>query len=218
MTAIKSKEVQLVSRPAGLPTQDNFVLAETEIAPPSEGQVLVRNLFISVDPYMRGRMKDQKSYIPPFELGKALTGAAVGKVVESRSEAFKQGDAVVSNYGWREYFTAQAKELLPVSQEIQPLSIYLGTLGMTGLTAWAGLRLVEVKAGDVHVFGRFRGVEKIQDAGDAVHGAVQAGCDIILPESTEALVPEGVDHGWKVVVYGLAVKCGFTIPPRMRLG
>jgi len=149
MTAIKSKEVRLVSRPAGLPALDNFALAETEIAPPIEGQVLVRNLFISVDPYMRGRMKEQKSYIPPFELGKALTGAAVGEVVESRSDAFKPGDAVYSNYGWRECFTASAKELLPVSQEIQPLSIYLGTLGMTGLTAWAGLKLVEVKAGDV---------------------------------------------------------------------
>jgi NADPH-dependent curcumin reductase CurA len=132
-----------------MPTLKNFTLAETEIQPPSEGQVLVRNLFISVDPYMRGRMKDVKSYVPPFELGKALSGGALGEIVESRAPAFKPGDAVLSNNGWREYFTAPAEGLLPVSREIQPLSIYLGTLGMTGLTAWAGLKLAEVKAGDV---------------------------------------------------------------------
>jgi len=132
-----------------MPTPANFALAETEIAPPVDGQVLVRNLFMSVDPYMRGRMNDRKSYVPPFELGKSLSGGAVGEVVESQSDAFKPGDAVLSNYGWREYFTAAAKELVPVSQEIQPLSIYLGTLGITGLTAWVGLKLVDVKAGDV---------------------------------------------------------------------
>jgi len=147
--AIKSKEVRLVSRPTGMPTLANFALAETEIATPSDGQVLVRNLFLSVDPYMRGRMNDRRSYVPPFELGKALTGGAVGEVVESRSDAFKPGDVVLNNYGWREYFTAPAKELLPASRDIQPLSIYLGTLGMTGLTAWVGLKLAEVKAGDV---------------------------------------------------------------------
>jgi len=149
MAAISSKEIRLVSRPLGLPTQANFALAETEIAAPIDEQVLVRNLFLSVDPDMRGRIKDQKSYIPPFELGKALTGAAVGEVVESHSSMFKPGDTVLSNYGWREYFTASAKDLLPLSPEIHPLSIYLGTLGMTGLTAWAGLKLAEVKAGDV---------------------------------------------------------------------
>jgi NADPH-dependent curcumin reductase CurA len=104
---------------------------------------------MSVDPYMRGRMNDGKSYVPPFELGKPLDGGAVGEVIESRAKEFKPGDAVTSNFGWREYFIASPKELHPVSREVQPLSVYLGALGMTGLTAWVGLNLVEVKAGDV---------------------------------------------------------------------
>jgi NADPH-dependent curcumin reductase CurA len=114
--------------------------------------VLVRNLFMSVDPYMRGRMNEGKSYVPPFELGKPLEGGAVGEVIESRAKEFKPGDAVTSNFGWREYFIASPKDLHPVSREIQPLSVYLGALGMTGMTAWAGLNLVEVKAGDVILF------------------------------------------------------------------
>jgi hypothetical protein len=98
---------------------------------------------------MRGRMNAGKSYVPPFELGKAMDGGAIGEVVESRTTDFKVGDAVTSFRGWREYFVAQPKELHAVSRAIQPLSTYLGVLGMTGMTAWAGLRLVEVKAGDV---------------------------------------------------------------------
>jgi len=149
MSQITSREIRLASRPKGIPTADNFTLAQTELEPLPEQQVLVRNLFMSVDPYMRGRMNEGKSYVPPFELGQPLEGGAVGEVIESRAKGFKPGDAVVSNYGWREYFIASPKELHPVSREIQPLSVWLGALGMTGLTAWAGLQLVEVKAGDV---------------------------------------------------------------------
>ena len=87
--------------------------------------------------------------MPPFELGKPLDGGAVGDVIESRAREFKPGDVVTSNFGWREYFVASPQDLHPVSREIQPLSVYLGALGMTGMTAWAGLNLVEVKAGDV---------------------------------------------------------------------
>jgi len=88
---------------------------------------------------MRGRMNDGKSYLPPFELGKPLEGGAVGEVIESRAKEFKPGDAVTSNFGWREYFMASPKELHPVSRQVQPLSVYLGALGMTGMTAWVGL-------------------------------------------------------------------------------
>jgi NADPH-dependent curcumin reductase CurA len=146
--SLMSREIQLVSRPKGMPTADNFTIAQTEIKPIQDGQVLVRNRYISVDPYMRGRMNEGKSYVPPFELGKPLEGGAVGEVIESRAQEFKPGDAVTSNFGWREYFTAAPKELHLVSSEIQPLSVYLGTLGMTGMTAWAGLNLVDVKASD----------------------------------------------------------------------
>lgn len=149
MSHITSREIQLASRPKGIPTTDNFTLTQTELEPLQDGQVLVRNLYMSVDPYMRGRMNGGKSYVPPFELGKPMNGGAVGEVVESCAEQFKPGDAVTSSYGWREYFIATPKALHPVSREIQPLSVYLGALGMTGMTAWVGLNLVEVKAGDV---------------------------------------------------------------------
>ena len=149
MTDIISREIQLISHPTGMPTLNNFALAQTKLEPLQAGQVLVRNLYISVDPYMRGRMNGGKSYVPPFELGQPMTGSAVGEVVESRAEQLKTGDAVTSNYGWREYFIATPPELHPVSRNIQPLSVHLGALGMTGLTAWAGLYLVDVKAEDV---------------------------------------------------------------------
>jgi hypothetical protein len=149
MSKIISREIRLASRPKGIPTSANFTLASSELEPLPDQQVLVRNLFMSVDPYMRGRMNGPKSYVPPFEIGKVLEGGAVGEVVESRAKEFKVGDAVVSNFGWREYFIALPKDLHAVSREVQPLSAYLGALGMTGMTAWAGLNLVKVKAGDV---------------------------------------------------------------------
>ena len=149
MKATMSREIRLASRPQGIPTAANFTLAVTELKTLPDQQVLVRNLFMSVDPYMRGRMNDRKSYVPPFEIGKVLEGGAVGEVIESRAKEFKPDDVVVSNLGWREYFIASPKDLHPVSRAVQPLSAYLGALGMTGMTAWAGLNLVEVKAGDV---------------------------------------------------------------------
>jgi len=149
MSKILSREIRLNSRPKGVPTAANFSLAQVELEPLLDRQVLVRNLFMSVDPYMRGRMNEGKSYVPPFALGKPLEGGAVGEVVESRAKEFKPGDAVVSNFGWREYFITAPDQLHSVSREVQPLSVYLGTLGMTGMTAWVGLNLVEVKGGDV---------------------------------------------------------------------
>lgn len=149
MSKISSREIRLASRPSGIPTMSNFTLAQTTLEPLRDQQVLVRNLYMSVDPYMRGRMNDRKSYVPPFEVVQPLEGGAVGEVIESRDGKFKPGDAVVSNFGWREYYIASPKDLRPVSRQVQPLSVYLGVLGMTGMTAWAGLHLVEVKAGDI---------------------------------------------------------------------
>src|SRR5579859_6822889 len=148
MSKTTSREIRLASRPHGIPTAANFNLAQIELAPPQEGQVLVRNRYMSVDPYMRGRMNAGKSYVPPFELGRPLEGGAVGEVIESRAQGFKPGDVVTSSFGWREYFIASPKELHPVSGAIQPLSVYLGALGMTGMTAWAGLHLVEIRPGE----------------------------------------------------------------------
>lgn len=181
MTKIVSREIQLVSRPKGMPTAANFSLIENELEPLTDGRVLVRNLYMSVDPYMRGRMNETKSYVPPFQLGKTMEGSAVGEVIESRVEGFKSGDIVTSTLGWRESFIAEPQALHPVNREIQPLSLYLGMLGPTGLTAWAGLNLVDVQAGDVifisgaagavgNVAGqlaKLRGCEVIGSAGSA---------------------------------------------------
>jgi len=148
-TVMISREIRLASRPKGIPNASNFLLAQSEVRPPQDQQALVRNLYMSVDPYMRGRMNEGKSYVPSFELGEVLEGGAVGEVIESRSTEFQPGDIVTSNYGWREYFVAAPKDLHAVPRELQPLSVHLGALGMTGMTAWAALHLVEVKAGDV---------------------------------------------------------------------
>ena len=144
-----SREIRLASRPKGMPTAANFSMASVDLEPLQDQQVSVRNLFMSVDPYMRGRMNAGKSYVPPFEVGEPLNGGAVGEVIDSRAGLFKPGDVVTSNFGWRECFVASPENLHPVSRKIQPLSVYLGALGMTGMTAWAGLELVDVKAGDV---------------------------------------------------------------------
>jgi NADPH-dependent curcumin reductase CurA len=149
MTNITSREIRLISRPTGIPTANNFALVQTELESLPDQQVLVRNLYLSVDPYMRGRMNDSKSYVPAFELDKVLEGGAVGEVIESRTEAFNVGDIVTSNFGWREYFMTAPSGLHRVSRDRQPFSVYLGALGMTGMTAWVGLNLAEAKAGDI---------------------------------------------------------------------
>ena len=131
-----------------MPTAANFALRDAPLRRLDAQEVLVRNLYLSVDPYMRGRMSERNSYVPPFAVGKTLEGGAVGEVIESRATEFQPGDVVTSNFGWREYFIASPKELHPVNREIHPLSVHLGALGMTGMTAWAGLRMVEVRAGE----------------------------------------------------------------------
>ncbi|RLV08593.1 NADP-dependent oxidoreductase [Streptomyces griseocarneus] len=129
----------LVARPHGWPKPEDFALRETEIAEPGEGQILVRNIHLSVDPYMRGRMNDVKSYLPPFRLDHPMDGGAVGEVIASRSDAFKPGDHVLHQLGWREYAVLGAEHGVKVDPAVAPLSTYLGVLGMTGLTAYAGL-------------------------------------------------------------------------------
>ncbi len=146
--AAMTSEIRLASRPKGWPSADNFTLVRVETPPPADGQVLVRNLYMSVDPYMRGRMNDVKSYVPPFQVGQPLEGAAVGEIVESRAAGLTPGDLVTSMLGWRGGFVADAKDVRLVSRRVEPHSAYLGVLGMTGLSAWVGLNLVDVKAGD----------------------------------------------------------------------
>jgi NADPH-dependent curcumin reductase CurA len=147
---VESREIQLSSRPVGRPTSENFRLAASVLPDLQDGQVLVRNQFMSVDPYMRGRMNDVKSYSAPFRLDAALDGGAVGEVIASRSDAHKVGDVVVHQLGWREHAVVDAAATTPVPSGLAPTSAFLGALGMTGLTAYSGLlKVAEFKEGDV---------------------------------------------------------------------
>ncbi|MEV1289668.1 NADP-dependent oxidoreductase [Micromonospora sp. NPDC049679] len=135
-----AREIHLASRPAGWPTPDNFRLVEVPVPDPGPGQVLVRNQVMSVDPYMRGRMNDVKSYVPPFQVGAALDGGAVGEVVAvGEGVELAPGDVVLHGLGWREYALLEARAARPVDPTLAPASAYLGALGMPGLTAYAGL-------------------------------------------------------------------------------
>ncbi|MEU4426251.1 NADP-dependent oxidoreductase [Actinoplanes sp. NPDC024001] len=144
------KEIRLAARPTGWPTAETFEIAEAPVPTPGDGQVLIRNLYMSVDPYMRGRMNDTKSYIAPFQVGAPLDGAAVGEVVESRADGIEVGAVVAHGYGWREFAVADAARVRVVDPAAAPtLSAYLGLLGMTGLTAYVGLLdIAQFREGD----------------------------------------------------------------------
>ena len=135
---MQNKEIRLASRPAGVPTLENFQFVETEAPQPADGEVLVRLLYLSVDPYLRGRMREGKSYIEPFEVGQVIKNSAVGEVIESRSPKFQPGDLVTGMFGWRLYDVAKAETLMKVVPGVSPTTA-LGVLGATGLTAYFGL-------------------------------------------------------------------------------
>jgi NADPH-dependent curcumin reductase CurA len=142
-------EIRLAARPHGVPTQDTFAIVDTEVPKPGPGQLLVRNLVMSVDPAMRGRMNDAKSYATPFVVGEAMQGGAVGEVVESTVEGFAAGDHVLHQAGWRTHAVLDADRVVKVDSSVAPLSTYLGVLGMPGLTAYSGLLVsAEFKEGD----------------------------------------------------------------------
>ncbi|MFE7133307.1 NADP-dependent oxidoreductase [Streptomyces sp. NPDC057638] len=134
-----SREWHLVARPQGWPTAEDVALREVPVAELEEGQILVRNRYFSVDPYMRGRMNDVKSYLPPFQIDRPMDGGAAGEVIASRAEGYTVGDHVVHNFGWREIAVVPAAQAYHVDPALAPLSAYLGVLGMTGLTAYVGL-------------------------------------------------------------------------------
>jgi len=148
MTTIR--EIRLKSRPSGLPTHDNFELATVELRDPGPGEVQVQNLWMTVDPYMRGRMNDVQSYSAPFALGKVMDGGAVGQVVASNDPGFKPGDLVQSGFGWREGFTSSTKAVQKLDPRGLPPQTFLGAAGMPGLTAYVGLlKIAALKDGDV---------------------------------------------------------------------
>jgi len=148
----KNQQILLARRPAGAVEEGNFRLVEAEVPQPAEGQFLVRNLFLSLDPYMRGRMSEAKSYAKPAEVGQVMVGGAVGEVVASRHPKFKPGDKVEGPFGWQLYALSDGKGVRKIEERGIPLSAYLGVLGMPGVTAYIGLLDIgQPKAGETLV-------------------------------------------------------------------
>jgi NADPH-dependent curcumin reductase CurA len=136
---VTGREVHLAARPEGEARAADFSVVDVEVPDPGPGEVLIRNHWMSVDPYMRNRMNDVKSYVPPFQLDAPLDGGAVGEVIASEDAGLKTGDLVLHGLGWRDHAVAPAKAVRKIDTSLAPAQAYLGVLGMTGLTAYAGL-------------------------------------------------------------------------------
>lgn len=215
---MRSKEVVLKSRPEGTPVVGNFAIQEAVLPEPAAGELLVQNLCMSVDPYMRGRMMDRQSYIPPFQIGEALTGGAIGRVLKSNHDAIAEGDYVESMFGWREAFVTSALQVRKLGELKQPASAYLGVLGMPGMTAYVGLLEVGALQDDDTVFvsaaagavgsavgqiARIKGCKVIGSAGGADktrHLTTELGFDQAIDYREKALLqqlqkaaPDGID-------------------------
>ena len=146
----QSREVQLVSVPVGLPDATNFRLENVRLKVPTNGEVQVRNTWMSVDPYMRGRMRGKDTYVPGFKVGEPLSGGAVGVVTVSEDPRLVEGDTVLSFFGWREAFNAAAEQLTKIDAVRLSPELYLGAAGLTGLSAYVGLlEVAKIKEGDV---------------------------------------------------------------------
>src|SRR5688572_5387160 len=147
---MENKRIVLASRPKGWVTEENFRLETAPLPEPAAGEVLVKNLWLSLDPYMRGRMDDAKSYVKGVDIGEVMVGQTVGEVLESKSERVKKGDHVLTQLGWQLF--GCAKEVSKVQEGGAPLSYYLGCMGMPGMTAYFGLKEIgQPKAGETVV-------------------------------------------------------------------
>ena len=184
-----------------MPTRDNFELKTEEAAQPQEGQIAVESLYLSVDPYMRGRMNDAKSYSKPYEIGGTFGGGAVGRVTESRHADYKEGDIVQGHWGWQTHAAVDAKSVVRVDPDLAPIQTALGVLGMPGLTAYFGLLDIgQPKAGEtVVVSGAGGAVGTIVGQIAKIKGARVVGIsgseekNRYLSEALEKACPDGVD-------------------------
>ena len=146
---VQNTRILLANRPQGWVTRENFETVQVAVPEVSEGQILVRNIWLSLDPYMRGRMNDTKSYVPPFQVGEVLQGQTVAEVVQSKHKGFAEGDLVTGMFGWEGYTLSDGRGVRKLEPSSVPLSYYLSILGITGLTAYIGLFDVgQLQAGD----------------------------------------------------------------------
>ena len=139
MPALLNQQILLASRPTGLPTPENFQIVQTPVPEPADGQLLLEILYLSLDPYMRGRMDDAKSYAKPVDIGGVMEGGTVARVLRSRHPGYKEGDIVLSHSGWQRYALSDGENLRKLDPTLAPISTALGVLGMPGFTAWTGL-------------------------------------------------------------------------------
>ena len=215
---MKIREVHLKSYLKGAPTPDNFDIVETELPPVGDGEVLVKNSWCSVDPYMRGRMSGIRTYIGPFKEGAVMEGGAVGEVVESKFDGLKPGDKVQSMLGWREGFVAPGAAAQKIDASALPEQAYLGVAGLTGMTAYVGIkRIIDIKEGETMwmsaaagavgsvgcQFAKAMGATVIGSAGgaDKVGFLKEIGCDEVidykavdnLSAAVREAAPKGVD-------------------------
>jgi len=189
--AASNKQVLLASRPKGGVTEENFRIVEAPVATPAAGEVLVKNEWLSLDPYMRGRMSDAKSYVPPVPIDEVMVGQTVGDVIESQDPRFKPGDKVLTHLGWQLYGVAKGSELTRIDVKRAPASYYLGILGMPGITAWFGLSEIgQPKAGETVVVSAASGavgsvvgqLAKIKGCRAVGIAGGKAKCDYVVQE------------------------------------
>ena len=137
--ANSNRQITLAARPKGFPKESDFQIVAAPVGAPGEGECLVQVIYLSVDPYMRGRLRDVESYAPPVKIGQLMVGRVVGRVLESRHDGYQQGDVVFGDLGWQEYAVAKGEALVRIDPQAAPISTALGVLGMPGLTAYFGL-------------------------------------------------------------------------------
>ena len=220
---MKSQAIILASRPKGEPQKENFRVEERELPEPQRNQILVENICFTVDPYMRGRMNEGESYVPPFQVDEPLDGGVVGKVLKSESESFKEGDLIVSDTGgWRSHCLLESSQARSIDTSVFEPSDYLGAAGMPGLTAYSGLfALGQPKAGDtifvsaasgavgslVCQFAKLNGCEVYGSAGSdkkiaylekelKIDGAFNYKKDVPVQQQMADLLPPGLDIYW----------------------
>jgi len=208
-----NRRIVLAARPSGLPKGSDFRLEEAPIPRPEDGEVLLRIQYLSLDPYMRGRMNDAKSYAKPTAIGEVMEGGTVATVLESRHPDFKPGDTVLSYSGWQSHAVAKPAELRKLNPKEAPVTTALGVLGMPGFTAYVGLRNIgQPKAGETVVVAAATGpvgsavgqIAKLQGARAIGIAGGKAKCDFALQELGFDLV---LDHGAKDFAAQLAAAC-----------